>query len=589
MAHESFEDEVIAEKLRNHFISVKVDREERPDVDHIYMSACQAMLGSGGWPLTVIMTPEHKPFFAATYLPRHTRRNVLGLTELLGLTANKWKNERESLEAFSAHVTDVLSRSEGGKEYEGSNEALVDRAFATLKKSFDPEHGGFGTAPKFPSPHNILFLLQYHEMTGDHSALNMSEKTLEQMYRGGIFDHIGFGFSRYSTDESWLAPHFEKMLYDNALLVMAYTAAYRASSNELHKSIAEKTLHYVKRELTSDEGGFFCAQDADSDGIEGKYYLFTPKEIVEILGEPDGWAFNKHFDITSFGNFEGKNIPNLLSGHDADGNIDKHLPAIYEYRKKRAMLHKDDKILTSWNGLMIAALAGAYATFDEPRYLEAARAAVEFVDKNLSDDDVVFTSWRDGKRSKHGFLEDYAFYIFGLIELYRVTFDRAYLRRAEKLTKKCIEDFRDSEGGFFLYGKNSEQLITCPKETYDGATPSGNSVMAYNLFMLARILRCETMQAYANEQFDYMLGQASAYPYGNCFFMYALTTLMHPPKEIVCVLKSADELGDAAKKLDKNAVVTIFEGENGEYKLKDGLTTYYICDNGRCLPPTVEP
>lgn len=321
MAHESFEDEEVAEALNRGYISVKVDKEERPDIDAVYMAVCQGLTGSGGWPLTIIMTPEQKPFFAGTYYPKTKRYNVPGLLEILEAVTKEWKENRDELIRAGDKIVNVLNgraqnRGKEPEEREGKaarlNKDLVGTARETLYQAFDNWYGGFGTSPKFPMPHNLMFLLRWYQFEKDGHALEMVEKTLQQMYRGGIFDHIGYRFSRYSTDDKWLAPHFEKMLYDNALLVMAYLEAYQITKNELYKTVAMKTLNYITREMTNPEGGFYSAQDADSEGEEGKYYVFTQSEILALLGEPDGSLFNQFFDITESGNFEGKNIPNLI-------------------------------------------------------------------------------------------------------------------------------------------------------------------------------------------------------------------------------------------------------------------------------------
>jgi len=354
MAHESFEDEEAAEILNRHFISIKVDKEERPDVDSIYMAFCQAFTGSGGWPTSIFMTPDQKPFFAGTYFPKRSRGRMIGFQEVLEAIHEKWESDREALLQQADHLLSHLKQDEA-KEAALSDE-LIESAVRIYKRIYDRKNGGLGPAPKFPTPHNLLFLMTYHERYGDETCLRMAQHTLTQMYRGGLFDHIGFGFCRYSTDERYLAPHFEKMLYDNALLMMAYCQAYTITKKPLYLDIAEKTATYILREMTNPQGGFYSAQDADSEGEEGKYYLFTPEEIVRILGKKEGEAFCRHFDITPSGNFEGKSIPNLLHSAPEDKAFEPFLEQIYAYRKERHALHLDDKILTTWNALMIAAL-----------------------------------------------------------------------------------------------------------------------------------------------------------------------------------------------------------------------------------------
>ena len=364
MAHESFEDQEIAKILNENFISIKVDREERPDVDSVYMTVCQALTNQGGWPLTIIMTPEQKPFFAGTYFPKDSRYNMLGLKDILYSIITYWKDDRNKLISTSESILEELNNYYKS-ESKGSELSfnILDNGYNQMADSFDSKYGGFRAAPKFPTPHQIMFLLRYYQTSNNIKAEQMVQKTLDSMYRGGLFDHIGFGFSRYSTDNKWLVPHFEKMLYDNALLIIAYLEGFEVCKNQLYKDIAIKTLEYVFRVNAREQGGFYCAEDADSEGEEGKYYLFSAEQIINILGEEDGTYFNKYFDITKAGNFEGRNIPNLINNIDyneQNDRIDELSKRILDYRDSRMKLHKDDKILTSWNGLMIVALAKAF-------------------------------------------------------------------------------------------------------------------------------------------------------------------------------------------------------------------------------------
>jgi len=363
--------------------------------------------------------------------------------------------------------------------------------------------------------------MEAYQRTGDSFCLEMAEKTLSAMAKGGIFDHIGFGFSRYSTDEKWLAPHFEKMLYDNALLLMAYTKAYELTKNPIYKIVAEKTIRYIEREMTRSNGGFYSAQDADSDGVEGKYYLFTQAEVIAALGETDGQAFCAMYDITPAGNFEGTNIPNQIGLSKFNDSLAHLLPTLYEYRQKRTSLHKDDKILTAWNGLMIAALADASVAFGNEACLDTAKRAAEFIQSNLCRDEQVFTSFRDGERSGHGFLDDYACYIYALLRLYSATPEACYLDLAKRLAGKTLSNFFDEEhGGFYLTGNDGEVLFVRPKESYDGAVPSGNSVMAMNLVLL-NLLTGEYTDALAR-QMDFMASRAAENPGAHSFFLYSL-------------------------------------------------------------------
>ena len=612
MAHESFEDMQVAEILNQHFISIKVDKEERPDIDSIYMSVCQAFTGSGGWPATIFLTPEQKPFFAGTYFPKTAKYGQIGLLDLLQAVHREWKTDREELLKSAEEVIAFLEKREvlksGSGDYASGNNVmehtdagteldlqLLNEAFRIYGRIFDEKYGGFGRAPKFPTPHNLLFLMQYYEKNKDADALKMVEKTLLQMYRGGIFDHIGGGFSRYSTDAFFLVPHFEKMLYDNALLIMAYCRAYQQTKKSIYREVAEKVASYISRELTSPEGGFYCAQDADSEGVEGRYYLFDASEIVSVLGEAGGEEFNLHFDITGEGNFEGKNIPNLLKNDCVEeeqaetarcDNMQSYIGKVYKYRKSRYALHLDDKILTSWNGLMITAMCHLYRVTGNRNYLEAAERGQEFIQSSLCEEDTLFISYRAGQCSGKGLLDDYANEIMALLALYEATLKSFYLEKAVDFCQKAITDFYDeAQGGFFLYGRENEQLILCPKETYDGAMPSGNSVMAYNLVRLYLLCGEERFGEYAKRQLAFMSGEAKGYPAGHAMFLLALSDDLLPPEKVTVVVKDAQELEALSCRIPLEAVLNAVVGESREYPLKNDKTTFYICHGRTCYPP----
>ncbi len=572
MENESFEDMQVAELLNKDFVSIKVDKEERPDIDSIYMRVCMAYTGSGGWPTSVFLTEEQKPFFAGTYYPKQN------FIKLLKIVKTKWDSDKSQLIDSSNEIIGFIDKN----ETVSNKNTSVDEAFTLFKRSFDNEYGGFGKAPKFPTPHNLMFLMNYYDCKNEKIALDMAEKTLLQMYKGGIFDHIGYGFSRYSTDKYWLAPHFEKMLYDNALLSMAYLHGYELTKNELYCQIAKKTFTYIEREMTSPEGGFYSAQDADSEGVEGKYYVFKPDEIINLLGKEDGNNFNAYFDITEKGNFEGESIPNVIKQKELNDNMDKHLSKIYEYRKNRTKLHKDDKILTSWNALMIAALADGFRIIGDEKYIEMAVKATDFIEENLTEDNTLYVSAKDGKRYIKGFLDDYAFYIYALISLYQATFDEKYLQRAETLTNKVISDYLDeTNGGFYINGSENEKLIMKPKETYDGAIPSGNSVMYYNLSRLYKLTKKEELYQQMQKQQEFMQGSIQ-YAAGNSFYLMATT----PTKDIFCVVKSKDDIKNI--RIKSNWVVRVLEHPTKEYPLLNDKTTYYICEGNSCRPPTNE-
>lgn len=606
MAHESFEDNEVAEVLNKYFVCIKVDREERPDIDSVYMNVAHRITGQGGWPLTVIMTAEQKPFFVGTYFPKKSRFNIKGLLEILDIVKNKWEGSRDEIIKSSDKITDLIRIQE---ESEVRKTRLsIDVIYSArdlLEKSFDKKYGGFGNSPKFPTPSNLLFLLRYYEMEKDNSSLGIVEKTLEGMYRGGIYDHVGFGFSRYSTDNKWLVPHFEKMLYDNAQLVIAYTEAFLATKNSLYRRIAENSIDYVLREMADEKGGFYSAQDADSEGEEGKYYVFAYEEIINILGKDDGNYFNDYFGITKKGNFEGKNIPNLLKNDEyfkTDDKINDLIKKIYDYRLARTRLHKDDKILTSWNCMMIAALAKAYRAFGNERYLSTAENALKFIKKSLIDEDnKISVRYRDGEVLNSATLDDYAFYVWALLEMYEATYEAHYLKRAVKFNSKMIKLFWDAEnGGFFMTANDGERLIYRPKELYDGAVPSGNSVAAYNLVRLSKITGSIELEELSHEQVQLLTNYVSDYPAGYTFALISLIYELYHSKEIICIAKDKKDIRvfmDAVngRFLANTSTVAVCRDEVEElseaiefiknYDLKDGKTTYYVCENRECSLP----
>lgn len=586
MAHESFEDSRTAEILNRHFICIKVDREERPDIDSVYMSVCQAFTGSGGWPMSIFMTWDKKPFFAGTYFPVHSRYGMPGFSDLLHAIAKQWHDNRTELLQSAEEIISYLKKSEAIADVKEDN--LIEDAVQLFRRSFDSIHGGFGDAPKFPTPHNLLFLMLYADQNHEQDVLKMAEKTLLQMRKGGIFDHIGYGFSRYSTDKYFLAPHFEKMLYDNALLIMTYSATYSIKQKEIYLDTAEKTAEYILREMTSPNGGFYSAQDADSEGVEGKYYTFTIDEVIYVLGEEKGKRFAETFDITAGGNFEGANIPNLLKSNDLESDFNEDIHKLYDYRKSRTRLHLDDKILLSWNALMIAALSMLYRVSHKEKYLQAAQNAERFIEKNLCNGSQLFASWRDGKRSEKSFLDDYAFYIASLIELYNSTLDKAYLEKAEQFCDKAVRRFADLQnGGFYLCEADHTELFMNPKETYDGAIPSGNAVMAYNFVRLYQLTENEEYRKLAEKQLEFLFAQAQDYPAGHSMFLLAKLLHENPPEHIVIAVKYDCVLREIQKQLPflANAVVV---RNSIEYPLKNDKTTYYVCKNHACLPPTNE-
>lgn len=608
MAHESFEDGAIAALLNRSFVSIKVDREERPDIDSVYMSVCQAYTGSGGWPMTIFMTWEKKPFFAGTYFPPHAQYGRPGFCELLRAVEEKWSTDRKTL----LGPADALTAAEipvGADGTGGDGGALFERALQQFFLSFDSENGGFGAAPKFPMPHNLLFLMLYAKEYGRRDVLRMVERTLVQMRKGGIFDQIGYGFSRYSTDPYFLAPHFEKMLYDNAGLILAYAGAYALTQTPLFLDTAEKAAAFVLREMTHAQGGFYSAQDADSEGVEGRYYTFTLDEVMGVLGKEAGTRFARAYDITASGNFEGVSIPNLLKSNEKSVDFCEELQKLYRYRKNRFRLHLDDKILTAWNGMMIAALSMLYRISRRERYLLAAKSAQLFLEEHLMspfapephicrgaagkhdsgsslDGQRLCASWRDGRRSEKGFLDDYAYTVAGLLGLYDATLERAYLERAKRLCAQAVRMFYDEAGGgFFLSPPEESELFRNPKEFYDGAVPSGNSVMAYNLVRLSALTGDEETGRMAERLLRDLSARAQDYPMGHGMFLIAKLLWDNPLEHIVIALKEPSDLEEVRDRLPLLANVVTTAGDEA-YPLVNDRTTFYVCRGHTCLAPS---
>ncbi|GIM45115.1 thioredoxin domain-containing protein [Collibacillus ludicampi] len=620
MERESFEDEEVAELLNRHFVAIKVDREERPDVDHIYMTVCQAMTGHGGWPLTVFLTPEKKPFFAGTYFPKHGRYGHSGLIEILTQIAKLWKEDRERLIRSSERLTEALQPRFGASNEGKLSEEILHQAFQMFCDHFDTRYGGFSDAPKFPTPHNLTFLLRYWKQTGKTKALAMVEKTLEAMHRGGIYDHLGYGFARYSTDDKWLVPHFEKMLYDNALLAIAYLEAFQVTGKETYARIAREIFTYILRDMTSPDGGFYSAEDADSEGVEGKFYVFTPAEIKHVLGEKEGTLFCRYYDVTEKGNFEGTSILNIihtdpvsivreagLSVEQLESQMEGFRQKLFAYREKRIHPHKDDKILTAWNGLMIAALAKGAQILQDPSYEEAAKRAVSFIQKHLvRDDGRLLARYRDGEAAFLAYLDDYAFLTWGLLELYEASFSAEYLGLAKHYTEEMVRLFWDDrEGGFYLNGSDAEQLLARPKEVYDGALPSGNSVAALNLLRLARITGETRLEELAQKQIQAFSGNVGSYPPGYTHFLMALQFAYYPGKEIVVAgsrdAEDTKRMLRAVHQVFLPQAVRLFRPEGPEareierlvpfikeQKAIEGRATAFVCENYACKSPTTD-
>ncbi|WP_442952356.1 thioredoxin domain-containing protein [Paenibacillus sp. UNC451MF] len=620
MAHESFEDEEVAAILNEHYISIKVDREERPDVDHLYMTVCQAMTGQGGWPLTIIMTPDKKPFFAGTYYPKNRRYGRHGLMNILPQLAGKWKEDRERVvETSDQIVSDVEQRMLSNLKGEVSEQTL-NQACAQFEEVFDPSFGGFGDAPKFPTSHNLSFLMRYYHRTGKESALQMVVKTLDAMQQGGVYDHIGFGFARYSVDEKWLVPHFEKMLYDNALLAWTYLEAFQLTGKTKYSRTAEEIFTYVLRDMTDPEGGFYSAEDADSEGQEGKFYVWKPEEILKVLGDEEGELYCDLYDITEEGNFEAHSIPNLilhdmekyarlkgLSLDELTQTIERCRQTLFTYREQRVHPGKDDKVLTSWNGLMIMAMAKGYKVLERPQYLEAAARAARFIISKLRRrDGRLLARYRDGESAFAAYLDDYAFMVWGLIELYEASFELEFLKLAVELNEQMIELFWDEEhGGLFFYGSDSEQLFSRNKEIYDGALPSGNAVAAMNFLKLSKLTYNARLSQIAERQLQVFAGSIERYPTGHSMFLIALDYAYSPSSEIVIAgdpqsNTTAEMIAAAREGFRPHTLVFLVpSGEEGE-KIREflplvqdkqaigGRPTAYVCENFACYSPTTD-
>jgi uncharacterized protein YyaL (SSP411 family) len=626
MAHESFEDEEVARLMNEAFVSIKVDREERLDIDNIYMTVCQIILGRGGWPLSIIMTPGKKPFFAGTYIPKKSRFNQIGMLELIPRIEEIWDQQREdvldSAEKITSTIQDMIVESAG----EGLGEEIIEEAYDKLLDSFDMEYGGFDGAPKFPTPHKISFLLRYWRRSGNPEALHMAEHTLDNMRSGGIYDHLGSGFHRYSTDSMWLLPHFEKMLYDQALTAVAYTEAYQATGKDLYKETAEGILDYVLRDLTSPEGGFYCGEDADVEGEEGKYYLWTIEEVRSILGPEDSELIIKMFNLKERGNFEeeirgrktGTNLfymvrsPGSLA---AELNIpleevekkvktarEKLLKARYE-RKRPSM---DDKILTDWNGLMIAAFAKGFQVFGEQKYLKAAEKAADFILKNLyNPENRLLHRYRKEVAGISGTSDDYAFLIRGLLELYEADFELGYLKAAVSLNRELLEHFWDpANGGLYFTANDSESLIFRKKEFTDAAIPSGNSVEMLNLLRLSRITADPELEEIADRLERAFSKMIIKTPSGYTQFLSALDFRLGPSYEVI--ISGKPGAPDTESMLEElwnyfipNKVLILRpEGEKPEitdiatYTKEqlpvEGKATAYVCQDYKCQLPTTE-
>jgi uncharacterized protein YyaL (SSP411 family) len=635
MEEESFEDDEVAELLNETFVCVKVDREERPDIDTVYMSVCQMMRGQGGWPLTVLLTPDKRPFYAATYLPKHGRMQRMGMMELIPKVQELWETNRERLLSDAGTITDRLQRAvdeSGGDASTAPGPGALDDARSQLDSRFDRAHGGFGSAPKFPAPHNLLFLLREWHRTGDDRPLQIVTETLDAMRLGGVFDHVGYGFHRYSTDARWLLPHFEKMLYDQALHVMAYAEAHQITGGTHYERTARDVLTYVLRDLQAPEGGFYSAEDADSltaDGEreEGAFYVWTTDEVRDVLEEDLADLMIDVYNLEEQGNYQeestgqrtGANILHLrapIPALAAERGIDENVlrqrletarQALGDARKERPRPGLDDKILTDWNGLMIAALAKAARIFGDDAYAEAATGAATFLLDTMQDEDGrLLHRYRNGDAAIRAHLDDYAFLTWGLLELYETTFDARWLEDAVRLQNECVEHFADEDrGGFYLTADDGEELIVRQKELYDGAQPSGNSAQMLNLMRLARLTGRPEWEDVAESLRQWSGRQVAQQPSGFTGFLLGLQFALSAGREVVI----AGDRDDGATRAmlqtvrgrylpntvvlhrplgDAPAIAEVAPFTRAQ-RPQDGQATAYVCRNFQCDAPVTDP
>ncbi len=627
MEKESFEDQEVADLMNDAFVSIKVDREERPDIDHLYMTVCQMMTGGGGWPLNVVLTPDQKPFFAGTYFPKHSRYGRIGMLDLCRRIKELWTHDRSTILGSAAKVLSALSQIPSDISGDPIDESVLFNAYRELEHRFDDKYGGFGTAPKFPTPHNLLFLFRYWYRTRSDRALGMALKTLMGISRGGIHDHLGFGFHRYSTDEQWLVPHFEKMLYDQALLAIAFVEAYQITHDDEYKAAADKIFQYVLREMTSPLGAFYSAEDADSEGEEGKFYTWSWDEIEKNLSPEEFQVVQRLFNIRKEGNYReeasgqltGANILYIsrpledharalgLSLESLQKILETARQKLFTIRSNRIRPHKDDKILTDWNGLMIAAFAKAAQAFGNERYSVAAANAADFLLATMHDDKgYLLHRYRDGQAAIMSTVDDYAFLTWGLINLYEAVFEEKYLSAATELTKEMVERFWDTfSGGFYITAEDAEKLLVRSKEVYDGATPSGNSVALLCLKKLAAMTASSEWEELANDLEKTFSGNVRQLPSAYTFFLSAVEQNFAHSQEIVIVGKRDDDIfRDMIRELGQgffpHKVVLFKPADNVESPIErlapfvkslqaqDGKTTAYVCRNYRCSLPTTD-
>lgn len=619
MERESFEDPHLAQQMNETFINVKVDREELPEVDGLYMEFAQSMMaGAAGWPLNVILTPELQPFFAATYLPPNSRHGLIGLNDLIERIKEVWHgDERESVLVQAAQVVELFEENVHAKGEElPEKEQLQDMANMLFKMA-DPTFGGMKGSPKFPIGYQYNFMMRYASLLKEGRALFFVERTLEMMHRGGIYDHLGGGFSRYSVDEQWLVPHFEKMLYDNALLAYSYLEAWQVTKNPLYRQVCEETLQYTLREMTHPDGGFYSAQDADSDGHEGMFYTWTPHEVQEVLGKEDGELFSSVYGITDAGNFEaGRSILHIqrrladvaalkkLDLQQMTFHIAELKQKLWKAREKRPHPFKDDKILSAWNGLMIFSMVEAGRAFNESRYVEAAIRAARFIRANLWQNGQLLRRWREGEALYKAGLDEYAFLIHGLLSLFEADCGNEWLVWAMQLTQILQEHYK-AEGGAFYQTDGSDPSIILRKCQYaDGAEPSGNAVHAENLLRLYQLTLDSNYLSQAEDILKAVKKYIDTYSPGYCYHMINLNRYFDKKTPTFVVALNEDDQHYEPLRLllfsdflPHKAIIWRREGDEELFRLLpfvrvqtpiDGKTTLYICHNGVCQKPLTD-
>jgi len=627
MEKESFEDMDVADLMNKTFINIKVDREERPDIDKIYMSVAQMMTGRGGWPLTIIMTPSKEPFFAATYIPKENRGGQTSLIQLIPLMNKLWKTKRKDILASKDKIKDLLIGIADNTSESPIDHSAIEKAYNGFHSIYDRENGGFGNAPKFPSAHNLSFLLNYWKKSGNPDSLKMVEKTLLSMRNGGIWDHVGYGFHRYSTDKKWILPHFEKMLYDQAINAFAYLDAYQVTGKDIYKETVRRIYDYVNDNMRSPQGAFYSAEDADSEGEEGTFYVWDSTEITDLLGEEDGSIIEKVFNIKKNGNFRdeatglesGKNIlfktktyAELAKEMEIDidaftKKIDDLMAKLYNYRKNRTPPFKDDKVLTDWNGLMTAAYARGGRITGDPELIKIAEDSIAFITGNMTNgDDGLFHRYREGQSSIDANLDDYAFMILALIELYQSTFKFEYINKALKLQEYLDKYFWDDKnGGYFFTDSRSEELIVRQKESYDGAIPSGNSVSAFNLIRLGRITMNAEFEKKVTRIGEVFGENIKNSPVSHTYLLSVIDYMSGPSYEIIIVDgEKKEESREFFEIINKHFIqnkIVIHKSEDQDFSQVSGLKTFinelhpinnkptaYICKNYYCELPVTD-